>query len=181
MNTDTTNAPDLFNELDAALTARGGWNAHGGPTTITNILSGGAGPTLATYTRLDGRLQVRTSRHQGIVTAELGGGDWLADLTTGRTLAAALAAIDAADTAAEATLPEQLEQAGWRVEDTVRRGHLTARRWKSPNGTREMRLNLELAPRQLWYLSHAPDFDPAGATGSEETPANVLAALALTD
>lgn len=190
--TDTSlTADDLFlTELSAALTGRG-WNTD---PVVTRELLGPApenrpSPRLAKYSHPEDDLRVAIRAWPGPVIADLCGPGWRADLTAAGSIAAALAAIDAAHVfsqhpeAGEQNRPVQqlLHEAGWATSLDARTAYGDELTWYSPDGTRRLRSGLEHPPARGWILALAPDFAEKSAwTGTDSTPAAVIAALALT-
>ncbi|HTJ72620.1 MAG TPA: hypothetical protein VL551_34095 [Actinospica sp.] len=131
---------------------------------------------------------MRTRLQPGYTVIELDGADWKLELTAARSVAAALAAIDAAEAGLEAaqrgecderTLPELLYGAGWTssLDHEARFGNETT--WYSPDGTRRLRNDLTYPSTTAWILTVAPDFTESRfPTGDQDTPPAVIAALA---
>lgn len=186
----TRTPAELLLELETALTERG-WTTQNVVDIQVNLLTGGPGPRFAEYTSPDGALEIHTRAYPGGNTdIELLGYGWKADLTAGRSLRRALAAIDAAhadaaaieaDTPDERTLPELLDAAGWTWSLDAQCRHGAERTWYSPDGTARIRNSLEFLPETGWLLALAPDFPESGTwTGDGDTPPAVIIALAST-
>lgn len=185
-----TASSTFLTELAAALTERG-WNPETAVEIEVNLLTGGAGPRFADYTSPTAEhLRVRTRLQPGYTTVELDGADWKLDLTAARSVAAALAAIDAAEAdiadaergeSDERTVPELLYGAGWTssLDHECRFGNETT--WYSPDGTRRLRNDLTYPGSTAWILTVAPDFtEDKFPTGDQDTPPAVIAAFART-